>query len=78
MKEPVPVVRTLGFGYDRTLGGQDLTIRLRDYLVAEFKKAHETKKNVTDEPSAMAKLWKEAERVKQVCLFLFSNKLLKA
>ncbi|KAH7732346.1 hypoxia up-regulated protein 1 precursor [Aphelenchoides avenae] len=67
-KEQNPVMSTLGVGFDRTLGGQDLTLRLRDHLVAEFEKAHKTKGKITENPRAMAKMNKEAERVKQVRL----------
>ncbi|KAI6232774.1 hypothetical protein M3Y99_00988700 [Aphelenchoides fujianensis] len=65
-KEKMPSVRVLGLGYDRTTGGKDLTDRLRDHLVAEFRKKHKTSADITTNPRAMAKLWKEAERVKQV------------
>jgi hypoxia up-regulated 1 len=57
----------LGIGYDRTLGGLDITLALRDHLLVEFRKQHKTQKDITENPRAMAKLFKEAERVKQVC-----------
>lgn len=65
-KEQNPVMAPLGVGYDRTLGGFDITLKLRDHLLAEFKKQHKTEKEITENPRAMAKLLKEAERVKQV------------
>lgn len=61
-----PTVRTLGIGYDRNLGGFDFTLRLRDHLIAAFQKQHKTKTDVITNGRAMAKLLKEAERVKQV------------
>jgi hypoxia up-regulated 1 len=61
-----PEMRVLGVGYDRTLGGLEMTLRLRDYLAAEFDKLGKAKKPVTSNARAMAKLLKEAERVKQV------------
>jgi len=65
-KEQFPVITTLGVGFDRQLGGQELSLRLREHLVSEFKKAFKTEKPIEDNARAMAKLLKEAERVKQV------------
>uniref|UniRef100_A0A1I8AM22 Hypoxia up-regulated protein 1 n=1 Tax=Steinernema glaseri TaxID=37863 RepID=A0A1I8AM22_9BILA len=64
--EKNPVMSTLGVGYDRTLGGLELTVRMQKHLVEEFKKMKKTKKEITENPRAMAKMLKEAERVKQV------------
>lgn len=64
--EKNPVMSTLGFGYDRTLGGLEISLRMRDYLVEEFKKQKKTNQDITENPRAMAKMFKEAERVKQV------------
>ncbi|KAI6231613.1 hypothetical protein M3Y95_00400500 [Aphelenchoides besseyi] len=65
-KEKMPALKVLGVGYDRTTGGKDLTDRLRDHLVEEFRAKHKTSVDITTNPRAMAKLWKEADRVKQV------------
>ncbi|CAD5214828.1 unnamed protein product [Bursaphelenchus okinawaensis] len=66
-KEKTPVVKTLGIGYDRTLGGQIVTEMLRDYLVGEFKKMFsKLDKDISENQRAMAKMYKEADRVKQV------------
>jgi hypoxia up-regulated 1 len=65
-----PQLKVLGIGFDRTMGGREFTERLRDHLVEEFRKKHKTKTDITTNPRAMAKLWKEAERVKQVKLLL--------
>ncbi|XP_017493042.1 PREDICTED: hypoxia up-regulated protein 1 [Rhagoletis zephyria] len=65
-KETNPVVQVLGVGYDRTLGGLELQLRLRDYLAAEFNAMKKTKTDVTKSPRALAKLFKEAGRVKNV------------
>ena len=54
------------FSYDRTLGGLEVQIRLRDHLARSFNALKKTKKNVMDNPRAMAKLFKEAGRVKNV------------
>ncbi|XP_004525071.1 hypoxia up-regulated protein 1 isoform X2 [Ceratitis capitata] len=65
-KETNPVVQVLGVGYDRTLGGLELQLRLRDYLAAEFNAMKKTKTDVTTNSRALAKLFKEAGRVKNV------------
>lgn len=65
-RETNPVVQVLGVGYDRTLGGLEMQLRLRDYLAKEFNKMKKTKTDVFKNPRAMAKLFKEAGRVKNV------------
>ncbi|KAI3413288.1 hypothetical protein GPALN_010786 [Globodera pallida] len=62
-----PQVETIGVGYDRALGGHHLTLRLRDHLVKAFKQQYpKLEGDITKNPQAMAKLLKEADRVKQV------------
>lgn len=65
-KETNPVVQVLGVGYDRTLGGLEPQLRLRDYLAKEFNSLGKTKTDVTKNNRAMAKLFKEAGRLKNV------------
>uniref|UniRef100_A0A182K425 Hypoxia up-regulated protein 1 n=1 Tax=Anopheles christyi TaxID=43041 RepID=A0A182K425_9DIPT len=65
-RETHPVVQVLGVGYDRTLGGLEMQVRLRDYLGQEFNKMGKTKTDVFSNPRAMAKLFKEAGRLKNV------------
>ncbi|KAH8387342.1 hypothetical protein KR093_006466 [Drosophila rubida] len=65
-KETNPVVQVLGVGYDRTLGGLEIQLRLRDYLASEFNALKKTKTDVTNSPRALAKLFKEAGRLKNV------------
>lgn len=65
-REVLPVVQVLGVGYDRTLGGLEMQIRLRDFLGKEFDKMGKTKNSVFKNPRAMAKLFKEAGRLKNV------------
>ncbi|KAH8416837.1 hypothetical protein KR222_006988 [Zaprionus bogoriensis] len=65
-KETHPVVQVLGVGYDRTLGGLEIQLRLRDYLAKEFNALKKTKTDVTTSPRALAKLFKEAGRLKNV------------
>lgn len=65
-RENQPVVQVLGVGYDRTLGGLEMQLRLRDYLAKEFNKLKKTKTDIFTNPRAMMKLLKEAGRVKNV------------
>ena len=65
-KETNPVVQVLGVGFDRTLGGLEIQLRLRDYLAAEFNAMKKTTTDVTKSPRALAKLFKEAGRLKNV------------
>ncbi|TFK48246.1 actin-like ATPase domain-containing protein [Heliocybe sulcata] len=57
-------ITVLGVGYDRLTGGTELNRRLRDILVADFQAKH--KRDITGDKRGMAKLWKEAERVKTI------------
>ncbi|KAF8353738.1 hypothetical protein PRIPAC_95361 [Pristionchus pacificus] len=61
-----PVVRTLGYGYDRSLGGLEMTLRLQKHLEQTFRKEKKTPTDIATNPRSMAKLHKEAERVKQI------------
>uniref|UniRef100_A0A915CU20 Hypoxia up-regulated protein 1 n=1 Tax=Ditylenchus dipsaci TaxID=166011 RepID=A0A915CU20_9BILA len=65
-KELNPIMSTLGIGFNRTLGGNQITMKLRDHLVDVFTKNTKTEKSILENPRGMAKMWKEAERVKQV------------
>ncbi|XP_030379485.1 hypoxia up-regulated protein 1 [Scaptodrosophila lebanonensis] len=65
-KETNPVVQVLGVGFDRTLGGLEIQLRLRDYLADEFNALKKTKTDVKSSPRALAKLFKEAGRLKNV------------
>lgn len=65
-RETNPVLHVLGVGYDRTLGGLEMQLRLRDYLATEFNKLKKTPTDVFTNPRALAKLFKEAGRVKNV------------
>merc|ERR1712136_701918 len=53
-------------GFDRTLGGLEFDSRLRDLLIERFNEKKKTKSDVKSSPRAMAKLLKEAKRVKRV------------
>lgn len=66
LRETLPVVQVIGVGYDRTLGGLEMQLRLRDYLANAFNDMKKTTQNVYDSPRALAKLLKEAGRVKNV------------
>lgn len=62
--ETVPQLQVLGVGFDRTLGGLEMTLRLREHLI----KAWEANGggDVRASPRAMEKLFREAERLKVV------------
>ncbi|XP_063217680.1 hypoxia up-regulated protein 1 isoform X1 [Bacillus rossius redtenbacheri] len=64
--ETNPQVFILGVGYDRTLGGLEIQLRLRDYLGKKFNEMKKTPNDVFKNPRALAKLYKEAGRVKNV------------
>ncbi|XP_028664281.1 hypoxia up-regulated protein 1 [Erpetoichthys calabaricus] len=61
-----PQLQIRGVGFDRTLGGLEMELRLRDHLAELFNKQQKTSKDVRENPRAMAKLLKEAGRVKTV------------
>ncbi|XP_050666772.1 hypoxia up-regulated protein 1 [Leptidea sinapis] len=62
--ETVPQLQVIGVSYDRTLGGLEMTLRLREHLI----KAWESNGggNVRASPRSMEKLLREAERLKIV------------
>lgn len=64
--ETHPQISILGVGYDRTLGGLEIQLRLRDYLASRFNEMKKTPNDVFESPRAMAKLFKEAGRLKNV------------
>ncbi|KAJ8347612.1 hypothetical protein SKAU_G00262010 [Synaphobranchus kaupii] len=61
-----PQLQIRGVGFDRTLGGFEMELRLRDHLAKIFNTQKKTKKDVRESARAMAKLLKEAQRVKTV------------
>uniref|UniRef100_A0A8D0GE94 Hypoxia up-regulated protein 1 n=1 Tax=Sphenodon punctatus TaxID=8508 RepID=A0A8D0GE94_SPHPU len=60
-----PQLQIRGVGFDRTLGGLEMELRLQDFLAKRFNQ-QQPKKDVRQNPRAMAKLLKEANRVKTV------------
>lgn len=60
----------LGVGFDRYLGGLEMTLRLRELLVEKFRQHYKSKADITTSERGMAKLLKEAERLKQVGVLL--------
>ncbi|XP_048471275.1 hypoxia up-regulated protein 1 [Rhincodon typus] len=61
-----PQLQIRGTGFDRNLGGLEMELRLQDHLADLFNAQKKTPKDVRQHPRAMAKLWKEANRVKTV------------
>lgn len=64
--ETNPQLTVRGVGVDRTLGGLEMTLRLRKHLAEVFNSQKKTSQDVFENPKAMAKLLKEAERVKKI------------
>lgn len=64
--ETNPQLSVIGVGYDRTLGGLEMQLRLRDYLGKKFNELKKTPNDVFKNPRALAKLFKEAGRLKNV------------
>ncbi|KAK3802292.1 hypothetical protein RRG08_066130 [Elysia crispata] len=64
--ESNPQVTIKGVGFDRTLGGLEISLRLRKSLAKAFNDQKKTSLKVEENARAMAKLLKEAERVKKV------------
>lgn len=64
--ETHPQLTVIGVGYDRTLGGLEIQLRLRDYLAKKFNEMKKTPNDVFKSPRALAKLFKEAGRLKNV------------
>lgn len=65
-RELTPVITVLGVAHDRTLGGLEMQLRLRDHLAKAFNAQKKTPTDVFTNARAMAKLFKEAGRVKNV------------
>ena len=61
-----PELTVLGVGYDRTLGGFEMQLRLRDHLAKLFEEQSKTNKAVFKNNRALSKLLKEAGKVKNV------------
>ena len=62
--EPNPQLTVRGIGFDRNLGGNQFTMRLANHLAKLFME--KTKKDIFKDPKAINKMYKEAERVKNV------------
>ncbi|CAD6193340.1 unnamed protein product [Caenorhabditis auriculariae] len=65
-KDKQPAVKTIGVGFDKTLGGLEITTRLRGHLEKVFRNTVKTTTDINTNARSMGKLHKEAERVKQV------------
>ncbi|XP_070699725.1 hypoxia up-regulated protein 1 [Pempheris klunzingeri] len=61
-----PQLQIRGVGFDRGLGGFEMDLRLRDHLAKLFNGQKKSKKDVRENHRAMAKLLKEAQRLKTV------------
>ncbi|XP_069021156.1 hypoxia up-regulated protein 1 [Embiotoca jacksoni] len=61
-----PQLQIRGVGFHRGLGGFEMDLRLRDHLAKLFNEQKKSKKDVRENQRAMAKLLKEAQRLKTV------------
>ncbi|KAK2828923.1 hypothetical protein Q5P01_019957 [Channa striata] len=61
-----PQLQIRGVGFDRGLGGFEMDLRLRDHLAKLFNQQKKSKNDVRENHRAMAKLLKEAQRLKTV------------
>uniref|UniRef100_A0A8C4DP65 Hypoxia up-regulated protein 1 n=1 Tax=Dicentrarchus labrax TaxID=13489 RepID=A0A8C4DP65_DICLA len=61
-----PQLQIRGVGFDRGLGGFEMDMRLRDHLAKLFNAQQKSKTDVRENHRAMAKLLKEAQRLKTV------------
>ncbi|KAI7870044.1 heat shock protein 70 family [Spinellus fusiger] len=63
-----PQIEVKSVGFDRTLGGYEFDVRLQDHLAKGFMQQHKGKvtTDITRSDGAMARLLKEATRVKQI------------
>lgn len=64
--ETNPQLVIKGVGFDKSLGGLEMTLRLRNHLAKLFNAQKKTKTDVFTNDRAMGKLFKEANRVKKV------------
>jgi hypoxia up-regulated 1 len=56
----------VSFRFDRTLGGMEFQLRLRNFLAERFNAVKKSKNDMMKDFRALQKLFKEAGRVKQV------------
>uniref|UniRef100_A0A673TDA1 Hypoxia up-regulated protein 1 n=1 Tax=Suricata suricatta TaxID=37032 RepID=A0A673TDA1_SURSU len=63
-----PQLQVRGVGFDRTLGGLEMELRLREHLAKLFNEQRKGQRaqDVRENPRAMAKLLREANRLKTV------------
>ena len=64
----VPQLEVKGVGYDRTLGGHEIDVRLQKLLADSFMKINQNhvKQDIKTSDGAMTRILKEANRVKQI------------
>ena len=63
-KSNTTTIEVKSIGYARGVGGNELDKRLREILIEDFNAKHN--KDIRTDSRGMAKLWKEAGRVKAV------------
>lgn len=63
-----PQLEVKGVGFDRTLGGHEIDVRLQKLLATSFMKLNKdrVKENIETSSSAMTRILKESNRIKQI------------
>lgn len=63
-----PQLEVKGVGFDRTLGGHEIDVRLQKLLAAGFMKLNKgrVKESIETSDSAMTRILKESTRIKQI------------
>lgn len=64
--ETAPIMTVRGVGFNRNLGGLEFKLRLGEHLANKFDELKQASKKVRENPRAVFKLYKEAERVKKI------------
>ncbi|OMH84863.1 Hypoxia up-regulated protein 1 [Zancudomyces culisetae] len=68
VRKPASIVNTLGYAMDKTLGGFEMDGKLRAYIVKQFtaKKGEKLGEKLRNDRRAMARLLKEATKIKTI------------
>lgn len=67
-KKSAPQLEVKGVGFDRTLGGHEIDVRLQQFLAEGFMRLYQgkVKTDIKQSHGSMTRLLKEANRVKQI------------
>ncbi|CAB3400164.1 unnamed protein product [Caenorhabditis bovis] len=62
----IPTIQTVGYGYDRQLGGHEVTLQIRERYLDIFNAVKEPGQDLTSSSTAMRSLLNEADRIKHI------------